>query len=116
MKRSILIIVNDSTDLALVQHLSTKEEIVSVLGVEAGIEQLYQLPFDGIIYEPTDDSREEKKLRKLLSLEPEAPVLLKKEPHSSWEECLTEIIKSIPLNIVLFDGIAKEEMYNICLN
>lgn len=116
MKRKILIIVNDVADLEQVQILSTKEELSVVQDVESAIEQLYRMDFDGILYEAGLEESQEKKLLKILSLQEEPPVIVRKESWSNWESSLDELIKSIPLKIRFIDDGFKNAGLNICLN
>lgn len=116
MKHSILIIVNSEADLAEVQQLSTRHDIKAVIGVEAGIEQLYQIVFDGILYDPGTDQRQERKLRKILSLDPEPPEILRKDSIQSWTASLDELIRSLRVHVNFIDGGIENDLFKICLN
>lgn len=116
MKHKILMIINDTTDLKAVQGLSAKQDLTIVLNVESAIEQIYRMDFDAVLYEAGLAENEEKKLLKILSLQVDVPVILRKESWTPWESGLDEIIKSIPLKINFIDDGFKNAGLNICLN
>jgi|GEM_PF-2963047 len=116
MKRKILIILNDSSDLDKVNSITTTQELNIVLDVETAIEQLYKMEFDGILYQAGLEQSEEKKLLKILSLEDEPPVIHKKEAWTDWDISVEELIKSIPLKIHFVDDGFRNAALNICLN
>jgi len=116
MKHSILIIVNSDIDLQRVQALPSHQDLKVVIGVEAGIEQLYQIAFDGILFDPGTDPRQERKLRKILSLEPEPPEILRKDASLTWEASLEELIRSLHVQVNYMDGGFENDLFRICLN
>ena len=116
MKHRILILVNDNESLNLVQEIFSKNDINIVTDVESAIEQLYKMQFDGVLYAPGLEETEEKKLLKILSLQEEPPIILRKEAWVSWETGLTDLIKSIPPKINFIDDGFKNAGFNICLN
>ena len=116
MKHRILVIVNNTEGLNLAADLISKNEISIVANVESAIEQLYKMQFDALLYTDSLDATEEKKLLKILSLQEEPPVTLKKEAWVSIETSLQDLIKSIPLKINFIDDGFKNAGLNICLN
>ena len=116
MKRNILIILNDAKAVDQVKNLHSTNDLNVMIGVEAAIEQLYKMNFDGVIYEAGMDVSEEKKLLKILSLEDETPVIYKKESSDSWETSLQELVSSLPYKIHFIDDGFKNAGLNICLN
>jgi len=116
MKHSILVIVDSQLSLDQADALESPHIIDVVVGVENAIEQLYQLPYDAILYEGFTDSVEEKKLLKIISLEQTPPTCLKKDPASTWEQSLQQLIRSIPPSVQIIDGTFENDLFNICLN
>ena len=118
MNHSILVIVNSEERLQQVKAVAdpSPHTIDVVVGVENAIAQLYQFPYEGILYEDFTDSVEERKLLKIISLEQTPPSWLKKEPAMTWEECLEQLLRNMAPSIRILDGAFENDIYNICLN
>jgi hypothetical protein len=87
-----------------------------VTGVENAIEQLYQLPYDAVLYEGFSSTMEERKLLKIISLEQTPPVCQKKQTALTWAESVDQLIRSIPPSVQIMDGTFENDIFRICLN